>query len=688
MVEYSVVCEKSASRLKFLRIPAKRREFAYLGFTPFRESPPRHAPKESEVSLTPASSGPFASSEEWNDAASNIGPNELAALYEASATLLRSADLRQTYEAIALSTRYLFGFDRAGLWMYDRDSGLLKNASGSEILLNRQREDPLPIPLDELPAPLRDVLNGKLAYYLSPDLDGDAITEASLDGALAHSSAVVPLRRGDDTLGFLSVDNLKPDHPLTDAQVRLLLLFANYAAAALYNAIIAEQTREHIAEVELRRRLERKIRYLQQIHEVAGEITSLELDSVLHIFRDRLVNAFGYDRAGILLLDPRDPGCLYGTMSDDDLGTLTTGHEERYKIEEHDDLSAIVKGDRPYLLADGDGETAANPSGSPLKALVQLTSSSRLVGVLTVDNGITGRPLNEEDIEILMLLAGHASLAIQKSRVFSLEQDLNVRLRHVLNRESRIASTLQKAFKPTVGSQLYGVRIAHLYRPALAESDLGGDFYDVLDLGEGLIGLVMADVSGKGLSAAARTTRARFALQAYAHEDPRPLSVLYRLNRFLSAQMNAPPGSFITIFYGLLQCGTGELVCASAGHEPPVLMRKSQEPEFLDLTGQPCGIFPELDCAEMRVVLNPGDRVLLYSDGVTEARNEKGLLDFEGLRAILAENPDMTADGVIRKVYRRALHYSDGPMRDDVALLLAEAGEPPFLGPGREEKAS
>jgi sigma-B regulation protein RsbU (phosphoserine phosphatase) len=183
----------------------------------------------------------------------------------------------------------------------------------------------------------------------------------------------------------------------------------------------------------------------------------------------------------------------------------------------------------------------------------------------------------------------------------------------------------------------------------------------------------MADVSGKGLSAAARTARARYALQAFAYEDSRPCSVLNRLNRFLETQPGLS-GSFITVFYGVLDSRTGELRCASAGHEPPVLLRKGEEPEFLLLSGVPCGIFPDLECSEARLTLQPGDRFLLYSDGVTEARRDRKLFDFEGLRSALIEEADHPPDTLVRRIYRRVLRYGGGVMRDDVALLIVEMG--------------
>jgi two-component system sensor histidine kinase ChiS len=103
-------------------------------------------------------------------------------------------------------------------------------------------------------------------------------------------------------------------------------------------------------------------------------------------------------------------------------------------------------------------------------------------------------------------------------------------------------------------------------------------------------------------------------------------------------------------------------------------MRPGEEPEFLHLSGVPCGIFPELECSEARLTLKAGDRFLLYSDGVTEARRDRQLYDFAGLQEALKEDAGYPPDTLVRRLYRRVLTFSGGAMRDDVALLIVEIG--------------
>lgn len=609
-------------------------------------------------------------------APSGVGPEDLDALYAASATLARSLDLRQTQDAIIYATRRFFGYDRAGLWIYDAETQTLHGTAGTDENLKPQREDHVVLKVGEIAPALRAILTGTLPYYLTENLLSDLPQHREIPNMNhVHENAVVPLKRDDEVLGYLSVDNVATRRPILESQVRVLLLFANYAAAALQNAKVAEQTRAHLAEVELRRRLEQKIHRLEQVHEVAAQITSLNLDAVLRLVRDRLVAEFGFDRAGLLLYDARDSNTLQGTWGTDEQGYIRDEHEKRFGLDEFTNMAALIQRDLPYLLHHADfDDHSFNAEGVEYEhALLQLRSAHRLLGILSVDNCLTHRPITEEDVEILLLVAGHASLAIQKAHVFALEQEVNVRIRRVLKRESRIANTLQKAFKPSVGPHMYGVRIAHFYRPAMAESDLGGDFYDVLDLGDRKIGLVLGDVSGKGLAAAAKTARTRYALQAFAFEDPRPGAVLHRLNSFLFDRTEGDE-SYVTVFFGVMDSETGEVQCASAGHEPPVILRQGQEPTVFDIAGVPCGLFPEQSYNEGTFRLEKGDRLLLYSDGVTEARRNRQLFDFAGLIQALKEETHRPLDSIVRRIYVRVLKYSGGVMKDDVALLMVEAG--------------
>ena len=154
--------------------------------------------------------------------------------------------------------------------------------------------------------------------------------------------------------------------------------------------------------------------------------------------------------------------------------------------------------------------------------------------------------------------------------------------------EHNISRVLQQALLPSLSAATPNYEMAARYHPALAESEVGGDFYDTFDVGEDWMALVMGDVSGKGLGAAVYTSMAKHMIRAYAHEDPEPKSVLRRLNETLSESI--ADDTFITVFYGLYDTARGVLAYANAGHEPPLLYSLSgAEITELDTTGPPSG---------------------------------------------------------------------------------------------------
>src|SRR5262249_53704735 len=156
----------------------------------------------------------------------------------------------------------------------------------------------------------------------------------------------------------------------------------------------------------------------------------------------------------------------------------------------------------------------------------------------------------------------------------------------------------------------------------LGSHDVGGDFYAVLPLGDRRVGLAVADVTGKGIPAATLSARARYLLEAFASEGREPDAVLARLNRVLSVD---GAGKYVSLFYGVLDPGVGRLVFANAGHPPPLLLRAgSHAPASLEARGLLLGVDAAAAYATAEAAVGPGDLLMLFTDGVTEARNHDG----------------------------------------------------------------
>lgn len=612
---------------------------------------------------------PLSTSDQWP----TLSRQQFQALYEASLVISTNLDLKKTLESIVLSVRHKIGFDRAGIWLYDKERGGLRGSVGTDRQLRLCDESNLFIPLSKVNEPTIQVLTRRIPYFLTQDLEKAVPPENRVGMEGVKANVIVPLEIHGEILGVLSADNLVTQRAIPEESVLLLRLFATFAAAAVINAINAEERAKAVAQERIQSRLEAKVKILELCNQIAQAFTSLETDRILRTLRDGLINVLGFDRAGILLLDPKDPRYLQGTWGTDSWGRLKDEHNVRYRIEDFEDLKTIMKGDSPYLLhhiSSADRPGLDQGEKHVLQhALIPLRGGKKIIGVLSVDNLLTQRPITEEDVEALLVISGHASAALEKARLYTLEQVINQRLQKVLAREKKIASTLQKCFVPSIPSRINGFRIAHLYRPALAEAEVGGDFYDILPLTKDLLFLAIADVSGKGLTAATQAALTRYALQAYAFEDPSPLAVVQRTNRFLHRFL--PEDAFVTLLYILLDLKKGTGRYAIAGHEPAMLYRaKGHSVETLEGRGLVLGYTHPIPVTEYAFELEEGDALLLYSDGVTEARHQEQFFGYDQVREILHFYGHRSPEFVIRHIYSQVLRFSNGRLRDDVALML------------------
>jgi sigma-B regulation protein RsbU (phosphoserine phosphatase) len=236
-------------------------------------------------------------------------------------------------------------------------------------------------------------------------------------------------------------------------------------------------------------------------------------------------------------------------------------------------------------------------------------------------------------------------------------------------RERLISQTLQKAMLSPLPEDLLGVQIASAYRSAHVGALVGGDFFDVFSVGPDLIALAIGDVSGKGVGAAVHTALAKYSLRAYAYEDPAPSSLMERLNSTLYRQLD--PDMFITLLYGVLNVRERTFSFANAGHMPPLYVSSSnhQVSEMM-LSGMPLGIVPEYRYEQFDMQLETGDRMLLYSDGVTEARDGSELYGVDNLMQFLHHRGLEPPSDFVAHLTRTLMEWSGERLRDDTAMLM------------------
>lgn len=236
-------------------------------------------------------------------------------------------------------------------------------------------------------------------------------------------------------------------------------------------------------------------------------------------------------------------------------------------------------------------------------------------------------------------------------------------------REHFISETLQKAMLSSVKEQVSEIEVASAYHSAYAGAQVGGDFFDVFVVDSGLIAITIGDVSGKGVEASVYTALAKYSLRAYAYQDPTPTSVMEKVNNTVYRQ--GKPEGFITTFYGLLSAKESSLSYVNAGHVSPLyLPASSDEVQELSFVGVPVGILPDAHYEQHNMQFRSGDRMLLCSDGVTEARGENDFFGIENLVEFFRTRGREKPDDFISHLVTTIEEWSGNRLRDDVALLL------------------
>jgi phosphoserine phosphatase RsbU/P len=252
------------------------------------------------------------------------------------------------------------------------------------------------------------------------------------------------------------------------------------------------------------------------------------------------------------------------------------------------------------------------------------------------------------------------------------ERELMAARRRAEESEARarvLAETLQRSFLPPDIVTVPGLDVGGAYRPAGDGSEVGGDFYDVFRAGSQTWGIVLGDVCGKGAAAAVVTALARYTVRAEALHVSSPAAVLAGLHRAL---LTYYPQTFCTVLFLLLDpVPEGHrLTMATGGHPLPLCRRADGSIETLGRPGSFLGMEETASVTESAAVLSPGDMVVLYTDGVTEAHEGDAFFGETGIAEVLAASAGLTAQAVADAVVAAALAFQHGPARDDIAVVV------------------
>ncbi len=327
----------------------------------------------------------------------------------------------------------------------------------------------------------------------------------------------------------------------------------------------------------------------------------------------------------------------------------------------------VLRTAQPELHGDLQEELESAPVGEPAyfrlartfgmrsAIVVPMTSRGRTLGALTLATDPGGRCFDEQDLELAQELARRCATAIDNARLFS--------------ERAYIARTLQQSLLPAELPDIPGIEAAARFRPTGEGNEVGGDFYDLFETGAHGWTVVMGDVCGKGPDAAAVTALARYTLRAAAMRQGPPSRSLRVLNEALLRQRD--DRRFCTVAYAYLEPSDGgaRVGCAIGGHPLPLLLRSDGNVETVGAPGTLVGVLPDPKFEDHSVWLDPGDALVLYTDGVIE-RHWRETLEEDHLAQLLTAYAGAGADAIAAGVEDAALGASGGAPRDDIAVLV------------------
>lgn len=295
-------------------------------------------------------------------------------------------------------------------------------------------------------------------------------------------------------------------------------------------------------------------------------------------------------------------------------------------------------------------------------AAVPLKAYGAIQGILTVGFG-RRVPFADDQRGLLFALAAQAAISFARARLYE--------------RERTVSKTLQASLLPRALPSVPGIDLAGRLESGAQGVEVGGDFYDAFALDGGAWGIAIGDVCGKGVDAAALTALARHTIRAAAHAHDSPAAVLRALNRAVLDQTRA--GQFLTAVFARLTAlpgGNIRFTLACGGHPPPVVVDAAGRPRELTVVGTLLGVVEDAQVADAQLDLAPGDRLLLYTDGLTEAQAPARTLTTREVAELLASAGGETAAQVAEACLASAIAAGGGETRDDVAVLVVQVARP------------
>ncbi len=428
-----------------------------------------------------------------------------------------------------------------------------------------------------------------------------------------------------------------------------------------------KQLKERLQELEQEnQRLMQAVAELTILNDLARLISStMEVDGILDRVVHSAIKTIGAEQGVISLMEASHSTPLRTLVRGVD--TSRPGKPMRL----NDLLSGwLIKHRKPLVLDDLSQDSRFNrvmPKGNRIRTVlgVPLSSRGNLIGVITLFNKKREERFSDDDVRMLSIIAAQSAQVIENARLYEQEKELQR-----IERELEMAREMQMALLPKQVPQLPGFEITGISMPA---RQVGGDYFDFIQISDHRLGIALGDVAGKGIPAALLMANLQAILRGEAHLGQTPVETISRVNHVL--YLNTEPRQFATLFYGVLDLRQRVLEYVNAGHNYPIWVSSDGRCEALKTGGLLLGMMPEYPYESGRLTLGAGDLLLIYSDGVNESLDPHDEQFGESrIRSFLEEERQLTAQELCDKLVDRVKRHADGqPQTDDITLVVLKA---------------
>ncbi len=414
--------------------------------------------------------------------------------------------------------------------------------------------------------------------------------------------------------------------------------------------------------IDLDLQLESKNNELMEMARVGAMITSiLDLDGILSAMMEmslRLLHA--------------EVGCILTWEEDSEpLTKISWGIDysliKMFKLEGEMDIAQWTKGSGETVIINDFPPETEIPAEINSVISAPLNCHGETIGVLIAVNKTEEDGFNTDDKTMLEMLVSFATVAIENSKL--LEERL---VRQKLEDELALAKEVQNALLPANDFDFKGASMSNIYYPA---GQVGGDYYDIIPISANEFVLIVGDVSNKGVPAALMMTAVRSVVRNEVRSKRNVAEIMNNINLTLCQDVMRREGMFITLFFAHIDLETKEMVCSNAGHLPPLLFNPGREGIIqLRQGGIILGQFEECKYAAEKVRLHKGDRILCFTDGITESENSRGdMYGREGLLEFVARHKDLDQDRFLELLKTEIDEYVAGTGKtqfDDITCVL------------------